>query len=252
MKKYQSFCLNPLGALGCYKYNLEFMAAHPEYFFPEGTTVFCGCQGSGKTISAVRMVRNIVKRFPGCVVCSNIDFHGLPGHKGTYIPYNDLEQLIELQNGYEGVLYVLDEMHLLFNSLQSKDMPMEVFQEVSQQRKQRKAIIGTSQVFMRLAKPFREQISNVVICSTLFKYLQFNHFIDGTTAREVDGQLEAVCYGTKIFFHTPELYSAYDTYAKIKCGQGFAPQTYYNSPDSVPDMVAKSSGGKRRRFGNIF
>ncbi len=32
--------------------------------------------------------------------------------------------------------------------------------EVSQQRKQRKHIVGTSQQFMRLAKPLREQVKN--------------------------------------------------------------------------------------------
>lgn len=264
MKKYQPNSFWLTHALDCFEFNKKFLSEHPEYFFPEGTTVFCGPQGSGKTISAVRMVQNIVKNFPNCIICSNIDFHyrldghsdtlsGVLGHKGPYVPYNDLEQLIKLQNGYAGVLYVLDEMHLLFNSLQSKDMPMEVFQEVSQQRKQRKAIIGTSQVFMRLAKPFREQISNVVICETFLKYFQLNRFIDGTTAVEKDGQLEAVCYGTKFFFHSPALYESYDTYAKVKVGQGFAPQNYYNFANSVSDLVAQSSGkGKRRRFGNVF
>lgn len=262
MKKFQPSSFFPVDAFKCYEFNQRFMADHPEYFYPEGTTVFCGPQGSGKTISAVRMVQNIVKRFPQCVICSNIDFHFVPegqkqslsgvlGHKGAYVPYEDLEQLIELQNGYAGVLYVLDEMHLLFNSLQSKDMPLEVFQEVSQQRKQRKCIVGTSQVFMRLAKPFREQIGNVVLCRTLFKYFQLNTFIDGTTAVEKDGQLDAVSYGTKFFFHSPALYESYDTYAKVKVGQGFSTQIYNNSLDFVSPVVAKSSGkGKWCRFGS--
>lgn len=261
MKKYQRNDISFWQAFACSVFNANFFADHPDYFFPEGTTVFCGSQGSGKTISAVRMVLEIIKRFPKCTVCSNIDFkyipdgkkepvNGLKNHKGIYVPYHDLEQLIELQNGYEGVLYVIDEMHLQFNSLQSKNMPLEVFQEVSQQRKQRKCIIGTSQVYMRLAKPFREQISNVVICNTFFKYLQINSFIDGTTAVETDRGLEAVCYGTKFFFHSPALYNSYDTYAKVQAGQGFQAQNYYSgSNNSVPDMVAKPSAGRRRRFG---
>lgn len=263
MKKFQPSNFFLFDAFKCWEFNQRFFAEHPEYFFPEGTTVFCGPQGSGKTISAVRMVQNIVKKFPQCTICSNIDFHYVPegqkdslsgvlGHKGEYIQYNDLDQLINVQNGYAGVLYVLDEMHLLFNSLQSKDMPLEVFQEVSQQRKQRKAIIGTSQVFMRLAKPFREQIANVVLCNTWFKYFQFNTFIDGTTAVERDGQLEAVSYGTKFFFHSPTLYESYDTYAKVKVGQGFAPQGYYDFNSSVSSVVAQSPKGKRRRFGSSF
>lgn len=260
MKKYQPADFAFWRSFACAAFNANFFANHPDYFFPEGTTVFCGAQGSGKTLSAVRMVLEIVKRFPKCIVCSNIDFKyvpdgqkepvsGLKNHQGVFVPYNDLEQLISLENGYEGVLYVIDEMHLQFNSLQSKNMPLEVFQEVSQQRKQRKCIIGTSQVYMRLAKPFREQISNVVICNTYFKYLQVNSFIDGTTAIETDRGLEAVCYGTKIFFHSPALYNAYDTFAKVHAGQGFQAQSYYNNfGSSVSDVVVKSSGGRRRGF----
>lgn len=251
MLKYQPSKLFSLSAFGCMKYNRDFYAAHPDYFFPEGTTVFCGAQGCGKTISAVRMVQNVVKLFPHCIVCSNIDFNSLPDFKGEYYPYSDLDDLIKLQNGYEGVLYVLDEMHLLFNSLQSKDMPLEVFQEVSQQRKQRKCIIGTSQVFMRLAKPFREQISNVVLCNTLFKYLQCNYFVDGTTATEVDGHLEATCYGSRYFWHSPELFASYDTYAKIKAGQGFS-QAHYNFPDNSSVTVSAGRSGKRRNFGRTY
>lgn len=263
MKKYQPWNFAFWSAFACSAFNAAFMADHPDYFFPEGTTVFCGSQGSGKTISAVRMVLEIIKRFPKCTVCSNIDFKyvpdgqkepvsGLKNHKGIYVPYNDLEQLIELQNGYEGVLYVIDEMHLQFNSLQSKNMPLEVFQEVSQQRKQRKCIIGTSQVYMRLAKPFREQISNVVICDTIFKYLQRNAFIDGNTAVETPEGLEAVCYGTRYFFHSPALYNSYDTFAKVKAGQGFQAQSYYSGfSGAVPDVVAKPAAGRRTRFRNF-
>lgn len=32
-------------------YNKEFRAEHPEYFDPDGILVFCGPQGSGKTLS---------------------------------------------------------------------------------------------------------------------------------------------------------------------------------------------------------
>lgn len=250
MKKYQPYNFEFWQAWACKVFNVKFLLDHPDYFAPEGTTVFCGSQGSGKTLSAVRMVLEIIKRYPKCLVCSNVDF--APGLGINYVPYNDLEQLISLNNGYNGVLYLIDEMHLQFNSLQSKNMPLEVFQEVSQQRKQRKCIIGTSQVYMRLAKPFREQISNVVICNTICKYLQVNHFIDGNSAIETDHGLEAVCYGTRFFVHTPALYQAYDTYAKVGAGQGFAPQSYYNTIAPAADMVAKpSSAGKWRRFGHV-
>ena len=56
------------------------------------------------------------------------------------------------------MLYFIDELHLELNSLESKNIDIDVMVEISQQRKQRKHIVGTSQVYMRLAKPIREQI----------------------------------------------------------------------------------------------
>ena len=40
--------------------------------------------------------------------------------------------------------------------------------EVSQQRKQRKHIVGTSQVYMRMAKPLREQIKMLFFVRIFF------------------------------------------------------------------------------------
>ena len=40
---------------------------------------------------------------------------------------------------------------------------------------------------MRMAKPFREQIRNVVICKKLLGCIQFNRLVNGETAHEVNG-----------------------------------------------------------------
>lgn len=93
-----------------------------------------------------------------------VQIDGLP-EETEVVEYDGLNCLKTLENGYYGVIYLIDEIHLEFNSLESKNIDIEVMIEVSQQRKQRKHIIGTSQVYGRLAKPFREQIRNVVLCS---------------------------------------------------------------------------------------
>lgn len=121
-----------------------------------------------------------------------------------------------LENGEEGIVYLIDEIHLEFNSLESKNIPIDVMIEVSQQRKQRKHIVGTSQVYMRMAKPLREQIKEVVICRNFFKFIQYNRLVDGETAHEEDGKL---CFDTtkRVFwFHSLDLYNSYDTYKKMK------------------------------------
>lgn len=209
--------INPRHVLADVRYKAEFRRQHPEYFDPEGLLIFCGPQGSGKTLSLVQYVRKVCREYPDCIVCSNIGFaDGFLPATTTVVPYNGISSLTDLSNGYAGVLYALDEMHLEFNSLESAGIPMEVFTEISQQRKQRKHICGTSQVFMRLAKPFREQVRRVVLCRNFAGLMQYNVEIDGTTADEVDGKLVADVIGRYIWVHMPDLYGGYDTYQKIE------------------------------------
>ena len=88
--------------------------------------------------------------------------------------------------------------------------------EISQQRKQRKHIVGTSQVYTRMAKPLREQIKNVVICKKWLNCIQFNRLVDGESSHEVDGELKFDTSKICLWFHSPDLYNCYDTYAKMK------------------------------------
>ncbi len=193
-------------------YNKTFRLNHPEYFDPEGLLVFTGPQGSGKTLSAVRYCIRILDKYPQCLFCSNV---AIKGYEDRTIPYDGMESLSGLENGFAGVLYLIDEIHLEFNSLESKNISVEEMTEFAQQRKQRKHIVGTSQVFFRMAKPLREQIKNVILCRQVFPYFQCNTLIDGTNAYEENGELIATVEGQYYWFHTPELYSAYDTYAKM-------------------------------------
>lgn len=207
--------INPFNIFRIMKYRIDFKKHHPLYFGQDGLLVFCGSQGSGKTLSAVQYVRSLCEFYPNAILVTNTSILGLPKHTRV-IEYDGIDCLKNLENGEKGVIYFIDEIHLEFNSLESKNIPIEVLVEVSQQRKQRKHIIGTSQVFMRMAKPLREQIKNVVICKNYFGCIQYNKLIDGETATEKDGKLCADVKKHSIWFHTPEIYNSYDTYAKMK------------------------------------
>lgn len=207
--------LNPKNLIDLAKYKRNFRKENPEYFYPEGLLVFCGSQGSGKTLSAVQYVKKLCIEYPRAVLVTNTKINGLPAHTAV-ISYNGIESLTSHENGLCGVIYFIDEIHLEFNSLESKNVPIEVMIEVSQQRKQRKHIVGTSQVYMRMAKPLREQIKNVVICKNFFKCIQFNKLIDGESAHEENGKLKFDTVKNIIWFHSPKLYNSYDTYAKMK------------------------------------
>lgn len=207
--------LNPKNLIDLAKYKRNFRKENPDYFYPEGLLVFCGSQGSGKTLSAVQYVKKLCIEYPRAVLVTNTKINGLPAHTAV-VPYDGIESLTSHENGLCGVIYFIDEIHLEFNSLESKNVPIEVMIEVSQQRKQRKHIVGTSQVYMRMAKPLREQIKNVVICKNFFKCIQFNKLIDGESAHEENGKLKFDTVKNIIWFHSPKLYNSYDTYAKMK------------------------------------
>ena len=206
---------SPMNIVKVVKHIREFACLHPDYFYPEGLLIFCGEQGSGKTLSAVQYVKKVCAEYPKAILCTNVAINGL-NPETQVVEYNGLDCLKNLENGYYGVIYLIDEIHLEFNSLESKNIDIEVMIEVSQQRKQRKHIIGTTQVYGRLAKPFREQIRNVVLCSNFMKILQVNTLIDGSKSVEKDGKLITDTVKKFYWFHDPALYDSYDTYAKMK------------------------------------
>lgn len=235
---------NPANVYHSLKYKADFRKAHPEYFDPEGLMVFCGPQGSGKTLSAVQYCIRILEKYPLCKFVTNVEIADLPPEVEV-IEYNGIDCLFDISNGYAGVLYLIDEIHLEFNSLESKNMSIEEMTEFAQQRKQRKHIVGTSQVFMRMAKPLREQVHDVVLCQNFAHLLQHNQLIDGTTATEEGGKLQAEIRGNYWWFHSPDLYARYDTYAKMKRYKkewkgrqtGERPNIYRSSVVTLDDLV---------------
>lgn len=207
--------LNPKNVYDTLKYRVEFARANPDYFYPEGIMIFCGSQGSGKTLSAVQYVMKCLEKYPKAILVTNVEISGLP-ESVQVIEYDGLDCLKNIENGQMGVIYFIDEIHLELNSLESKNIDMDTIVELSQQRKQRKHIVGTSQVYMRMAKPLREQVKDIVLCRNFFKLLQFNKYIDGFESYEENGKLQAEIVGRFVWFHSPDLYGLYDTYAKMK------------------------------------
>lgn len=117
-----------------------------------GLWVFSGAQGSGKTLLMMHMLKQIMEESPNAIIVSNISIYGVP----TY-PYIGIEDFEKYKNGKDGVIFVIDEIHTLFNSLESAKMPLSQMQVWCQNRKNRRLILGTSQRFNRVAKGVREQ-----------------------------------------------------------------------------------------------
>ncbi len=192
-----------------------------------GINIFTGSQGSGKSLSMIHVFKKLIYDFPKAIVVTNLEFNfKIPNKIKKYEGFEDFK----IENGIYGVIYLLDEIHLILNSLESKGVPLSIIVELSQQRKQRKLILGTSQVYSRMAKPLREQIRNIVICKNYFSLFQINYLVDAFESQEDNnGKLKFKKMKVSFFFHRKEDYLAYDTYKKMDTYVGISNNTssYY-------------------------
>lgn len=214
--KYTGGSKNPLKIFETIKYKLLFARSNPDYFYPAGIWVFCGPQGSGKTLSAVKCLKEMAVDYPKAVIVSNIEIKGLDRE---VIPFTDYDQLTNMSNGTNGIIFFLDEIHVLWNSLESKDIPISEMATFCQMRKDRRVIIGTSQVYSRIAKPIREQLQYIIMCFNFFNLIQFNKVIDPANAQEKDGHVTGEVIANQLWLHSPELYDSYDTLFKVRKGE---------------------------------
>jgi hypothetical protein len=153
--------------------------------------------------------------------------------------------LTEVNNGTFGVSYIIDEIHTYLNALDSKNIPMYIFTEISQQRKQRKLIIGTSQLFMRVAKPMREQCDNVIKCKTIFGIFTLQHAYDGATVeQDYSGAMTGQLKKRGWFFHTRKIRSAFDTYQKVVSGSEQYAMEVANNDTFKKNKVGLFGGAK--------
>lgn len=189
---------------------------NPDSFPLSGLTCFCGTQGSGKTLSAVLYLKRLMDRYPRLLCVTNLTLNPDFFDMQRVIQYTGVEQMHDIQNGIYGVVFLLDEIQIEFNSLESKQMNTPIFELVCQQRKQKKHIIGTTQVFARLAKPFREQFSWCVLCRNWFgSFFQQTLFKAENIATEDDIKTELSSCGFRFYFAHPDDFKMYDTYSVV-------------------------------------
>lgn len=136
-------------------------------FNAHGLIIFEGKQGTGKTISMIRYANLLKARFPESIVVSN-----------TKTIFNDIDlyswqPLVNVNNGRYGVICLLDEISIWFSNRNYKNFPPELLQVITQNRKNRRVILGTAQNITMVDKAIRLQSTCIVKCYT-FGPVTFN------------------------------------------------------------------------------
>lgn len=212
------------------RFVLDRLTQDPDRYSDTAIIIFEGEQASGKTISAVQYIYEQMRKYPLARFSANIDV------KGQSCLLEGLEQIIDSDNGIYGQLNLIDEVQNWLNSNESKNVPVEFIGEICQQRKQAKAIIGTTQRFNRMSKQLRQETTflmrpiTVMGCLTIVR--KYKPKVDA------DGQLSKMrMLGCYFFVHSDELREAYDTYSKVKRLnlKGFKPKSErYEAEESRP------------------
>ena len=191
------------------QYIKDYFARDPEFFKHQGCIIFTGRQGNGKTIAMVEQAKNWQKEYPRAKTITNLAYADQDEELDHW------NKLIDYKNGIYGVICLIDEMQNWFSSNASKNFPPEMLEVITQNRKNRRVIMGTAQSFNRLAKPIREQATEVRKCWTFFGCITFVQRV----YPELNSSGDVISWkhrGFYYFVHTDAIRESYDTYKVIE------------------------------------
>lgn len=205
----------------------DLFSRKPDFFLPQGLVIFTGRQGNGKTISLMQYAMELLDTYPMAKCISNTKF--VLQHEQL----NHWSQLINYKNGHMGVIAIIDELQNWFSSNSSRNFPPDMLSVITQNRKNRRVILGTAQNFYLLAKPIRSQCTEIRECTTLAGVLTI--VVRREPVVDNDGEVKQLKYrGMYCFAHNRRLRDSYDTYSVI---ENLAKSGFYQNPALVAQMI---------------
>lgn len=187
----------------------DFFDRDPDFFPYQGCVIFEGRQGAGKSIGMVEFAMRMQEEYPKAKCTTNL------GYTKEDIELEDWRMLLDYKNDIFGVIVVIDELQNWFSSNDSKNFPPDMLEIITQNRKNRRILLGTSQNFYLLAKAIRSQATEVRRCTTILGACtivrRFEPILDS------EGNVkEFKKRGWYFFVHDKKLRECYDTYKVIK------------------------------------
>lgn len=191
------------------QYVYDLFERDPDFFRYQGLIIYEGRQGSGKTSTMIHDTMLMQKEYPLAKCITNLSYQ---------YQNDDLKhwrKLVNYKNGIYGVIAVMDELQNWFSSNQSKNFPPEMLQTITQNRKNRRIIMGTAQSFNLLAKAIRTQCTEVRKCSTFLGCITFVRKKEPYLDSEGNVK-EWKNRGYYFYVHDKKLRNSYDTYRVIE------------------------------------
>jgi len=233
----------------------------PLEFLFNGSQMFHGMQGEGKTVSMYKYGMDAFARYQRSVIVTNLyltnlepveldDVENLSNlasydadyWRTRYIHVSSFDDVMKAlrtaRNGIFGVIFMIDEIHTYFHSHDSKSIPMWVNQVFSQQRKQHLVILGTVQDWEDLVKIVRRQARNLVLCHKVFYFIT-QTVVDPRTMEMEYGETFFPVKRKGFFFLSKKIRDGMDTYQVIDSGR------------SVMGGSEMASGVQRKKNGTI-
>lgn len=135
----------------------------------KGIDMFCGLQGSGKTVMMTKALEDIRKKYGDRIkIITNYDY------KYQDEPFHEWADFMKVHD--KPVVYAIDEIQNYFYARDYAKFPTGLLSAITQTRKMVNhptdkgiKILCTSQVFANVDKALRDQVFMVWDCGTLFR-----------------------------------------------------------------------------------
>jgi len=182
---------------------------------PFGCITYVGEVGSGKTLSAIERLEAIRQ---GRIY--NVPIHIMTniGYKHQHGSINSVQDILDAP---DNTVFLIDEASTLFNSRKWQNFPIEMFAQLVQNRKNRKAFLLTQQEFDHTDKNFRQLTNWVVECDGFFDRVFKQNWFKPRDYKRVVDSVDNEFIAKKIrkrrfFVGDDKLRSVYDTLEVVK------------------------------------
>ena len=178
-------------------------------FKEHGLYLFCGEQGSGKTMSMTYNINKLILNYPNIFVLSN---YGLICQDKPLLCSDDL---LKYHRPYTGIVYGIDEIQATWNSRKWQNMSPEILATLCQNRKSYRVIYGTCQAVSQVDKAIRLQTRRYINCYCFLGI--FNVCLWYKPHFDFDGNLEkSTLKKIQVFLQEDSLRYQYNTFDLIK------------------------------------